>query len=91
MVGPQSLLSRANSSSSAIGEMETWRRRAGGGAPLTGGTGAIFGAPYFSLLPPRFLSLLSLQCKAGQGGGAVVRDSNKAKTVSGRQLSNGDK
>lgn len=86
MVGPQSLLSRTNSSRPAIGEMETGRREGGvgGGAPQAGGRegGGVFGGPYF-FLPPLSPSLLSLQCSAGQGGGAIVRDSNNTKTFSG--------
>lgn len=61
MAGPQSLLSRANSSSPA------WRDvcvcGGGGGAPWRGFLG--LGVPFFHLCLPLSVSLSALQCSAG--------------------------
>lgn len=70
MVGPQSLLSRANSSRPAIGEMETGRREGGvgGGAPQAGGReggGVFLGVPIFFFY--RLSLPLSCHCSAVQG------------------------
>lgn len=73
MVGPQSLLSRANSSRPAIGEMETGRREGGvgGGAPQAGGReggGVFLGVPIFFFFTASLsLSLvIAVQCRAGR-------------------------